>query len=221
MDVKTSKPLSAFGFLTVLEDPTHGFFGGYLVLSELGRPLEFHCSTPIQPNQAQKILYGATLRSYVLGELIGQTLVAKAQIPVHAVLTDQEDLMSLALIRPETLVCVENVPKAMAPETTDPQTTDPQVTNPQVTNPEVTNELSPEGISEQPLTNVPELVLGTRRLWGTSTCSWQPEMLRSALSPLIAHVDLCEPFERIREAIREAQRVSTPPGDESHESAAA
>ena len=54
MAVAVSNSLPAFGFLTVVEDDEHGYFGGYLVLSELGRPLEFHCSTPIFPSQAPK-----------------------------------------------------------------------------------------------------------------------------------------------------------------------
>ena len=102
-----SNPLSALGFLTVLEDAENGFFGGYLVLSEWGRPLEFLCSTPVLPNQAQKILYGSTLRSYVLGDLIGQTLLAKSQLPVLAVLTDLPDMLSLAYLREEILACIE------------------------------------------------------------------------------------------------------------------
>jgi len=213
MDAEASKPLPAFGFLTVLEDPDHGFFGGYLVLSELGRPLEFHCSTPVQPNQAQKILYGKTLRSYILGELIGQTLVAKAQLPVQAVLTDLKEMMSLALIRPETLVCVEDYIEENTEGNTEERTRQRTETNSDV--------ISPAIKVSQPRPVVPELVLGTLRLWGTSTCDWHPETLSAALSPLMAHVDLCEPFERIREAIREAQRLSAPPGDEAYESSAA
>ena len=108
MGTEASKPLPAFGFLTVLEDPQHGFFGGYLAISQLGRPLEFHCSTPVLPNQAQRILYGATLRSYVLGELIGQTLLAKSQLPVQAVVTDQEEMLSLALLREETIALLSH-----------------------------------------------------------------------------------------------------------------
>ena len=76
MDADASKPLPAFGFLTVLESPEHGLFGGYLVLSPQGRPLEFRCSTPIAPSRAQQILYGPTLRPYLLAEVIGQALVA-------------------------------------------------------------------------------------------------------------------------------------------------
>ncbi len=195
MDVPTSKSLPAFGFLTVVEDPQHGFFGGYLVLSELGRPLEFHCSTPVQPNQAQKILYGATLRSYILGELIGQTLLATAQLPVLAVLADQVEMLSLALLRPETLAYVTPLPAAAEVPCQGPRPAEEKA--------------------------APELVLGTWRLQGSSSCSWQPDALAAELAPLIRHVDLAEPFARIRGAIQEAQRISTPPADETYGSAAA
>ena len=101
MHVNPSKPLPAIGFLTAIENPTHGFFGGYLVVSTLGRPLEFHCTTPVQPTSAQKILYGQAIRPYLLGELIGQTLLQKAQLPVQAVLTDQLEMLSVRLWRDE------------------------------------------------------------------------------------------------------------------------
>ena len=56
----------ALGFLTVLDDPQNGLFGGYLVLNMEGRPLEFHCTAPIKPNRAQEILYGPTLESFLV-----------------------------------------------------------------------------------------------------------------------------------------------------------
>ena len=190
MPPESANSLSAFGFLTVLEDPQHGFFGGYLVLSELGRPLEFHCSTPVYPNEAQKILYGASLRPYVLGEIIGQTLVAKGQLAVQAVVTDVEEMLSLTLFRDEKMVCVE--PQGSA-----------------------------SGYQAQEA-NVPEFALGNYRLFGTSTCAWRPEQLAAAMAPLCSHVELTEPFQRIREAIREAQRITETgsEGADEHSSAA-
>ena len=73
----TDEPKSqpALGFLTVLEHAQHGLMGGYLVLNPAGRPLEFHCTTPIKPNRAQEILYGPTLEPYLFGEQIGKALV--------------------------------------------------------------------------------------------------------------------------------------------------
>ncbi|MCC7085979.1 MAG: hypothetical protein IT427_13330 [Pirellulales bacterium] len=79
----------AIGFLTVVEHPPHGLFGGYLVLNAAGRPLEFHCTAPIQPSRAQQILYGPTLEPFLYGEQIGATLVGKSSPPPWVVLVDQ------------------------------------------------------------------------------------------------------------------------------------
>lgn len=170
-----SKSLPAFGFITALEDPQHGYFGGYLILSELGRPLEFHCSTPVLPNQAQRILYGQTLAAYVMSDLIGQTLLAKSQLPVTAVLTDERDMLGLTLLRDEIIICVD---------------CDDQL----------------EGGHEEPA--APQFTLGKYRLFGTPSCLWQPSEQQQSLENLAARVDVKEPFDRIREAIREAQRVT-------------
>ena len=56
------------GFLTVVEHPEFGLFGGYLLLNWAGRPLEFHCTAPLKPNRAQEILYGPTLEPFLYGE---------------------------------------------------------------------------------------------------------------------------------------------------------
>jgi hypothetical protein len=106
MDADPRKPLPAFGFLTVVESSEHGMFGGYLVLSPLGRPLEFRCSTPIAPSRAHEILYGPTLRPYLLAEVIGQALVSGSELPVQAILTDQRDMLPLALLRHEPVLHV-------------------------------------------------------------------------------------------------------------------
>jgi hypothetical protein len=86
-DAKSRTP-AALGFLTVTEHAELGLFGGYLVLNAAGRPLEFHCTSPVKPNRAQEILYGPTLRPYLFGEQIGQTLIAKAKNDVALVCTD-------------------------------------------------------------------------------------------------------------------------------------
>lgn len=57
------KSTIALGFLTVVEHKQHGLFGGYLVLNQVGRPLEFHCTAPVKPNRAQEILYGRWSRT--------------------------------------------------------------------------------------------------------------------------------------------------------------
>src|SRR4029077_7204644 len=76
------------GFLTAIEVPDKGFIGGLLVTNHCGRPLEFQCTVPVKANATQEILYGPTLAPFILGELIGGTLVEKAGVRPLWILTD-------------------------------------------------------------------------------------------------------------------------------------
>ena len=184
----------AFGFLTAVEDSQHGFFGGYLVVSDRGRPLEFHCTTPVLASQAQQILYGVALRPYLLGELIGETLVAKAQLPVQTILTDIQEMQTLAIVRSEPVAWLTSSKPALS---ISAMTADQQFTK-------------------------PELTLGNYRLLGSTTCDWQADWLRDTTrSARRAHRSIGTPLSGIREAIREAQRVTEPTGDDEHEPSAA
>jgi hypothetical protein len=69
--------------------------GGYLVTNAWGRPLEFRLTTCVQPNRVQEILYGATLREYVLADLIGKTLVEKTATQPTLVVVDSPALLSI------------------------------------------------------------------------------------------------------------------------------
>lgn len=99
------------GFLTAIELPSGGYVGGLLVTNKFGRPLEFQCTTPVRANRTQEILYGPTLRPFLLGELIGKTLVDKAAVKPDVVLTEEDDLLELrthvsqpvAVIEPTTV----------------------------------------------------------------------------------------------------------------------
>lgn len=82
------------GFLTVIEKDGAGWLGGYLVLNQRARPVEFHCTAPIKPNRAQEILYGPTLRPFVYGEQIGTTLIQKAKSKPQLIFTDTAPAMS-------------------------------------------------------------------------------------------------------------------------------
>jgi len=83
------------GFLTAIELTGGGYVGGLLVTNRFGRPLEFQCTTPVRPNRTQEILYGTTLRSFVLGELIGKTLIEKSAVKPDVVLTEGDELLEL------------------------------------------------------------------------------------------------------------------------------
>jgi hypothetical protein len=98
------------GFLTAIEVPDKGFVGGLLVTNHCGRPLEFQCTVPVKANPTQEILYGPTLAPFILGELIGGTLVEKAGVKPQLILTDLAQILDLrnhidqpvALVEPET-----------------------------------------------------------------------------------------------------------------------
>ena len=90
---QTPNGTTTFGYLSAVESAEHGFFGGYLLVSPLGRPVEFHCTAPIRPSRAQQILYGPTLQPYLLGEQIAGTLLAKAQTKPQIILTDQSSVL--------------------------------------------------------------------------------------------------------------------------------
>ena len=87
---------SPLGFLTVVELAEIGFCGGLLLLNERGRPLEFHCNSPIQPSRTQRVLYGSTLRSFLLLDAIALSLVEKCSKPPAAILTNLQELWELS-----------------------------------------------------------------------------------------------------------------------------
>lgn len=83
------------GFLTAVEEGDRGFVGGLLVTNRFGRPLEFQCTAPVKPNRSQQILYGPTLRPFVLGELLGRTLLEKIGVKPNLVLVESRELLDL------------------------------------------------------------------------------------------------------------------------------
>ncbi len=110
MSVDTGKELFRLGFLTAIEVPDRGYVGGLLVTNHFGRPLEFQCTAPLKPNRTQEILYGPTLIPYVLGDLIGRTLIEKVGVKPHIVLTERAELLGLRELVEIPIACVDDVP---------------------------------------------------------------------------------------------------------------
>jgi hypothetical protein len=183
------KPKPALGFLTILNNPQHGFFGGYLILNMSGIPLEFHCTMPIKPNRAQEILYGPMLESFLYGEQIGQTLLRQTNRDPLVVCTDCEPALTVRqyisrpvvlVIPPEQSVAVESEHKFFRID-------------------------RPHGGGPNLLT----FELGRNRLALPARAEDQRQTVQQLLGELIDSFDLCEPFQRIRDAIEEAQQSVT------------
>ena len=154
-----------YGYLTTVDSAAHGVFGGFLLVDGVGRPLEFHCTTPVKVSRAQQILYGATLPAHLHGRQIGATLLAEAGSSPVAVLTDSESLLH---VRAHTTLPVVLVQRGAA-----------VASGGEVVRFGETSVALPERV---------------------------PPGLVDGLGALAGAVDLCEPFERIRAAIDEAQK---------------
>ncbi len=116
MDAKTSSEKMHLGFLATLSLPERAFVGGLLVTNRLGRPLEFQCTAPVQPNKTQILLFGPTLEPYVLADLIGKTLIERVSVKPDLLLIDSAKTLSLRELTktPIACLCDEEQPRQVA-----------------------------------------------------------------------------------------------------------
>lgn len=174
-----------FGFLTALEETDGSFVGGYLVLNPLGRPLEFQCTTPVRPNRPQRILYGPTLRPYVMGELIGQTLVNKADASPVLLITDEEHVLPLRehVATPLAQLRAADAARGAAG--------------------------AGDGTGARCDESAPLSMCSASDLRVHPRYEGDRKQIERALRDLEVALDLAEPFQRIRDAINEALRPSS------------
>ena len=188
MQISRPKLLSTIGFLTVMEDSQHGLVGGYLVLNPAGRPMEFHCTAPVKPNRAQEILYGPTLQGYLYGEQIGQTLVKKAKANPQLVCTDVDPVLAVReFISPPVVL--------LAPE--GGETTCGAVSDVSRSNP-------PGG--SWVVGKLQCFSLGSHTVATDARYDTDQQLVTERWAAYREAIDLSEPFDRIRQAIEEAQR---------------
>lgn len=165
------------GFYTVDQSEFTGWTGGLLVLSAGGRPLEFQCTLPVRPTRAHEILYGPTLRDYLIGEAIGPLLVKRCRNLPSLLCCNQPEALQLESLceSPIALVC-EAAERDEGPITDD----------------------------MLPGYEWCELAGSTLRV-----AIERAESVRAMVARLPNLPDLLEPFDRIREAINEAQKQIT------------
>ncbi|HEX4073573.1 MAG TPA: hypothetical protein VHX68_20505 [Planctomycetaceae bacterium] len=188
MTVESGKENFRLGFLTAIEVPERGFVGGLLVTNHFGRPLEFQCTAPLKPNRAQEILYGPTLIPYVLGDLIGRTLIEKVGVKPHLVLTERNDLLPLRDLISIPVACVdEPVRPAEASAQAEQSAETPAAQD-----------------SESPATGTtPAFRLGRQILRFHAAHTDDQAVAQRGAASVPQDADLREPFERVREALNE------------------
>ncbi len=174
----------ALGFLSVRHHPSCGYFGGFLVVNPLARPMEFHCTLPLQPTRAQQILYGATLEEFICGEQIGRVLVQRAKGTPKAILCDSQASLSLRHVERVPIASIE-LGKLRSISESSPLRT-PHVAR--------------DALESFPFADYTLKVLAEHQN--------DRSALETFLDQLPDHFDLLEPFSRIEEALMEANPVA-------------
>ncbi len=203
MSASGPKSLPAIGFLTVVEHARHGLFGGYLVVNSAGRPLEFHCTAPVKPNRAQEILYGPTLRPYLYGEQIGYALVSKAKLQPLWLCIDQEPVFAM-----RDLV---KFPVVWVPEVNESVSFPPGGDAGRPSHGPAVDAASPAPKSPASHHDRQEWLafsLGNLSVCIARRYESDRETVLEAWQEHAVSLDLLEPFDRIRDAIEEAQRTA-------------
>ena len=188
MTGQDSQTTPVLAFLTVWEGEDGNCFGGLLAVNPSGRPLEFHCTAPVRANRAQQILFGSTLPAFVYGEQISKALLSGLELVPAVVCTDRTPVLAVQPDVTEPVVLVERIDQGN--EEGNEEGT--EVTLARDTAGEVTAGLSWE--------------MGSYRLTIDQRREQQRAEIESLVELLDETVELDEPFERIREAIQEAQR---------------
>lgn len=198
-DARADSPL-VFGFLTVVQQPTVGLVGGYLLLNAQARPLEFHCTAPVRASRTQEILYGPTLEPFLYGEQIGRTLFQACQQQPTAIFTDRAPALSAAehVTAPVWLVVGAATPAGGSEKHTGAATTTIDATG----GPSAVNYRADAAHPGTPAMHA--LRCGAYQL----ACRAEDAArgLEERVEAAVASFDLEEPFERIRAAIDESQR---------------
>jgi hypothetical protein len=206
MNASGHKSLPTIGFLTVIEQADIGLTGGYLVLNTLGRPLEFHCTAPVKTNRAQEILYGPTLKPFLYGEQIGQTLLGKSRLRPLLVCTNCAAALAVreTVSTPVALVLAEEPAAKDAEQVCSaPHEEQRAAAPPNGSRDSLIRIDSPHtaaGVSGH------TFALGARRLLVATRFAGDQQQIVEAWGKYAGEFDLLEPFDRIREAIAEAQK---------------
>lgn len=218
------------GFLTAVEDKEIGFVGALLVTSQRGRPLEFQCTTPVKPNRTQEILYGPTLAGFLLGDLIGRTLVERVGVKPQVILVDRPEFFELRS-QIDIPVChvtefeaaPKDVPEDSSTDASDESSSDsPAVIESSTSDSDgsvsqerqptrdlldVVEPASPEyrsaPIPATPTSARESLQLGRQLLRFDEAHADDRQIIERHARSIPGDVDLFEPFDRLRQALKE------------------
>ncbi len=217
-------PATTIAYYTLVDDPRTGWTGGLLLLNRSGRPLEFQCTMPVRPTRAHEILYGPTLRPYLIAEVIGPLLIERCRTPVSLLCCDQPEALALAsgarfpvaLVREawerHNAGQTEESPGKRAsdligqPPKSNAGQSDTRPLGAGESLPESSPSGQPADWTTATLAATTTVLLAGSRLLVKEN---QAERVRAITRALADLPDAVEPFERIREALNEAHAQIT------------
>jgi hypothetical protein len=171
------------GFLAFKEFE-RGYRGGILVTDGGGRPLEFRCTSPIRPNQVQRVLYGRTLLPHIAVQLMGVPLTASVSEKPSLIIVNQGVFLDLRESVHQPVLLVRRQGETLAAE--DP----------------VQKRTEPEGVLlECEGSRFDPVVIETHRKYRDEVTQ-----SRQHLRDMFDRLDLLEPFERVVKALDEVER---------------
>ena len=169
--------LQSLAFISLVELEKDVFRGGVLVTDAQGKPLEFRCTSAIQPTAVQKTLYGGTLNAHMAVELTARPLLNAVKQEYDAVFVTQDDFIELRKAIKKPLLVVAKQGATLATQENAEEPTKSELL------------ASPSGKFDP-------VVL---------TCHWQHaddiDQTLPNLGVLFSRFDLIEPFARIGSAL--------------------
>lgn len=197
MTNNSSSDVNSIGYLSTKVLDSQEYVGGLLIVDLHARPLEFHCTAPVRPKRAQAILYGATLKSHLLHQLIPASLLAKAGHRPEIVFVDQLEFIQRADEAEVPLVYLKSSSGAGSAKSTD-------------------GSVAPQpGFGEETSDN--PLVIDRFRFVDRPQYSFafhvdrkvEQRDIENTLDAISHCVSVHEPFERLEIALRESNRASS------------
>ncbi len=208
---------ATIGYFTVVEDDNTGWTGGLLLLNQAGRPLEFQCTLPVRPTRAHEILFGVTLREHLINQVIGELLLSKCRNDISMLCCDLPESVALGRVCKFPVVFLED--GETKTKQTDPfaelsddgleeRTSHGRSATHAQPQQNPLSKINTPGIPQRrdpataPHTPSQTMELSGAKIRFASRDLTRVQEVASKLSDL---PDGAEPFERIREAIKEAQ----------------
>ncbi|OQY10774.1 MAG: hypothetical protein B6I28_00245 [Fusobacteriia bacterium 4572_132] len=155
------------------------YVGGIMITDVRGIPIEFKYTDPIKPTKIQKILYGAVLEKYLREEIIIKNLVGKLETkPDIYIINDNKNIELEKYVKKNVVLVKKTQLK------------------------EFSNVKEKKDINEsEMLFQMNEGESPLRLLFGEKGISRKEEILETLIQAK-ENIDLIEPLERMREALR-------------------